>query len=74
MKATNKVNRGVSIQNAYGLRYPVYIFQSETLAFQATDHCHKPMRVMLGDAPQFWVVCPRDAAVLEAAGYEHALR
>jgi len=37
-----------------------------------TFHASKPQRIILGDAPYYWVVTPADAERLIRAGYEMA--
>lgn len=49
-----------------------FSFRSLDLARSFASGCHKPHRVMLGDHPQYWVVCPADAERLVKAGYEYA--
>jgi hypothetical protein len=36
------------------------------------EHSLRPMRIILGDHPSFWVVTPADAERLMRAGYEMA--
>jgi hypothetical protein len=35
------------------------------------EHSVRPMRIILGDYPWFWVVTPADAERLVKAGYEY---
>lgn len=36
------------------------------------EHCVKPVRIILGDHPWYWVVSPADAERLMAEGYDSA--
>ena len=47
-------------------------FSSLTLATSFGYGCQKPQRIILGDYPCFWVVCPADAERLIQAGYDYA--
>jgi hypothetical protein len=49
-----------------------YRFTSLAIANEFSNGCLKPHRVILGDHPSFWVVCPADAERLLRAGYEFA--
>jgi hypothetical protein len=55
-----------------GLKYQPIRFINLSLAIEHAANCIKPQRVMLGDDSRFWIVCPADAARLEAMGYEYA--
>jgi hypothetical protein len=57
------------------------IIQGQVLSYQSLSnarsasntHSKKPMRVIMGDCPWFWVVSPVDAERLITAGYELAV-
>ena len=49
-----------------------YRFRSLGLARNFANRATKPLWIILGDHPEFWVVRPVDADRLERAGYEDA--
>ena len=55
-------------KQVYGFR-----FRSLRLAKSFANRATKPLWIMLGDHPEFWVVRPVDADRLERAGYEYAV-
>ncbi len=60
------------LKNKLNLKYNPSVYISRELAFNSLQHSVKPHIVMLGDHPEFWVVCPSDAERLYKAGYEFA--
>lgn len=44
--------------------------RNEKLALRAAQSAEVPTWVVMGDAPEYWLVRPVDAAHLEKAGYE----
>lgn len=57
----------INSTTVYGFR-----FGSLDLARSFAFRCLKPHRLILGDHPCFWVVCPADAERLVRTGYEYA--
>ena len=55
-----------------GRKIRVQRFRSLALARAAREHAVKPVRILLGDHPEYWVVTPADAERLVRAGYEYA--
>jgi hypothetical protein len=53
-------------------RIQIQRFRSLALARAARDRAVKPMRIVIGDAPEYWLVIPLDAERLVRAGYEYA--
>lgn len=49
-----------------------YRFRSLALARSFAGKAIRPLWIILGDHPEFWVVRPVDADRLERAGYEYA--
>ena len=47
-------------------------FTSLESAWELVNRSKKPQRIILGDAPTYWVVTPADAERLIRAGYEMA--
>lgn len=45
-------------------------FTSLEAAWELVNRSKKPQRIILGDAPTYWVVTPADAQRLIRAGYE----
>ena len=56
-----------------GRRIRIQRFRSLAPARVARKASMKPMRVVLGDCPEYWLVTPADAERLVRAGYEYAL-
>lgn len=50
----------------------IYAFEFTSLeaAWDMVNRAKKPQRIILGDAPFYWVVNPADAQRLVKAGYE----
>jgi hypothetical protein len=62
--------RACNIAKSLGLRHKPMVFLSELAARRFASECVKPHRVVMGEHPAYWVVCPADASRLERAGYE----
>ena len=60
------------LKQKLNLRHEPDKYISRDNAFNSLSHYVKPHRVMMGDAPYFWVVCPSDAERLFKMGYEYA--
>jgi len=63
----------MKLKEKLNLRHEPAVFHNRELAFYNLEHCVKPHIVMLGDYPQYWVVCPADGAKLFKLGYEYAV-
>ncbi len=61
-----------ALQRTLGLRHEPRAFSSYAAAEHYATRASVPLWVVLGDCPRFLVCCPRDCAILEAAGYEMA--
>lgn len=60
------------MKNIPGLLNQPYRFQSPFAAYRFAANATKPMSIILGDCPEFWVVSPADAEGLVKMGYEYA--
>ncbi len=67
------MSKAQEIQKQHGLKYQPSIYRNEALARSALSHYVKPHRIILGNCPEFWIVCHADAERLLRAGYEMAV-
>lgn len=61
------------IKDTYNLRHLPDMFNTLQAAINWAEGCTYQKRVILGDNGLFWLVCPQDARLLIAAGYEYAI-
>jgi len=72
MLVQNAKENAMRLTTINGRRVYGFRFRSLELAQSFVNHATKPLRIVLGDHPEFWVVRPVDAERLVRAGYEYA--